>query len=124
MHTALAPDKSLELRLPENATALIVSGANVPRLPPGTPLGRVEPDGITIRVGDAADWGFMRREHWYRSLNELPRHSVGLVRDYGYAAWVDGAGRIELRGGRTITVIADRNLPRDASLQVEALELR
>lgn len=121
---ALAPAKSMEVWLPENAKALIVSGANVPRLAPGTPLGRIEPDGIVVRVGDAADWGFMRREHWFKARNRLPRDPAGMIRDYGYIAWVDGAGRIPLRGGRMITITGDANLPAGASLQVEAVELQ
>ena len=48
---------------------------------------------------------------------------AGTIRDYGYAAWIDGAGRVALpRGARTIRVTADAALPADASLQVEGFE--
>ena len=77
-----------------------------------------------MRIGDIADWGYMRRDAWNHAHNPLPRQPVGRVRDYGYAAWVDGAGRIPLpKGARTIRVTADASLPPGASLQVEGFEL-
>ena len=120
---ALPANQSLTLRVPENATHLIVSGANVPRFESGALLGSI--DGRPIRIGDAADWGYMRRDHFYGARNPLPRDPAGKIREYGYAAWVDGAGRVALpRGARTIRVTADANLPKDAALQVESFELR
>lgn len=119
---ALGPNVSLTLQVPRNARALIVSGANVPRLREGALLGHV--NGTPIRIGDAADWGYMRRDHYFGAHNPLPRDPAGKIRDYGYAAWVDGAGRVPLpRGATTIRVAADARLPKDASLQVEAFEL-
>jgi len=119
---ALSPNQSVTLNVPENATHLIVSGANVPKLKTGALLGTL--DGRAIRIGDASDWGYMRRDHFFGASNPLPRDPAGKIRDYGYAAWVDGAGRVPLpRAARTIRVTADAALPRDASLQVEAFEL-
>ncbi|HYR28948.1 MAG TPA: hypothetical protein VEU30_10815 [Thermoanaerobaculia bacterium] len=119
---ALTPNQTLTLTVPEHATHLIVSGANVPRLKSGALLGTL--DGRAIRIGDASDWGYMRRDHFFGARNPLPRDPAGRIRDYGYAAWVDGAGRVALpRGARTIRVTADPSLPKDASLQVEAFEL-
>lgn len=119
---ALPPGAAAILHAPQNATHLVVSGANVPRLRSGALLGTI--DGRPVRVGDAADWGYMRRDHFYGARNPLPRDPAGKVRDYGYLAWVDGAGRVPLpRGARTIRVAADPSLPKDAALQVEAFEL-
>lgn len=119
---ALPPNQSLTLNVPEGATHLIVSGANVPKRRAGALLGHL--NGAPIRIGDAADWGYMRRDHFYGARNPLPRDPAGKIRDYGYAAWVDGAGRVALpRGASRIRVTADASLPKDAALQVEAFEL-
>jgi hypothetical protein len=129
---ALSPNRSETYDVPEAAKSLIVSGANVANLRRGTILGRIEPGPIlgrmaphviNIRIGDAADWGYVRREAWHKAHNPLPRDVAGKVRDYGFDAWVDGAGRIPLPpGARTIRVTADGALPAHASLQVEGFE--
>jgi hypothetical protein len=124
VNAALAPTRSVTIDVPNGATALIVSGANVPRFRRGYPLGVLQPGGIAITIGDASDWGYLRRESFYAARNPLPRDPAGRIRGYGYTAWLDGAGRIALpRGARTIRVTADAHLPADASLQVEAFEL-
>jgi hypothetical protein len=47
------------------------------------------------------------------------------LRDYGYVAWVDGAGLVTLPpNAKTIRVTADPSLPGDAALQVEGFALR
>lgn len=120
---ALAPNRSEVYEVPHGATQLVVSGANVAHLRRGALLGRIQPGNIAVRIGDAADWGYLRREAWYRARNPLPRDSAGKIRDYGYSAWVDGAGRVPLpRGARVVRVTADAKLPADASLQVEGFE--
>jgi hypothetical protein len=122
---ALAPGRSVTFDVPQGARSLILSGANVARLRGGAPLGRIEPGGITVRIGDAADWGYMRREQFYAARNPLPRDPAGRIRGYGYgyAAWLDGAGRVALpAGARRIRVIADVSLPANAALQVEGFE--
>ena len=119
---ALMPRETIELQVPEGATSLIVSGANVPQFRRGALLGTI--DGRPVRIGDAADWGYMRRDHFFGARNPLPRDPAGKIRDYGYAAWVDGAGRVPLpRGAKTIRVTADAALPKDALMQVESFEL-
>ena len=121
---ALPAGESRTYEVPHHARALILSGANVAHFRRGAVLGRIEPGGITVRIDDAADWGYLRREAWYRAHNPLPRDSAGKVRDYGYGAWVDGAGRVPLPdGARLIRVTADARLPEGASLQVEGFEL-
>ena len=143
---ALEPNRSMAYEVPEGATHLIVSGANVANFRRGAILGRImvsrqstvgsrqealtpanckrpTVDCIDVRIGDVADWGYVRREAWHKAHNPLPRDAAGKVRDYGYDAWVDGAGRIPLpRGARTIRVTADGALPAHASLQVEGFE--
>lgn len=120
---ALHPGNSMSLDVPTNATALIASGANVSRLRGGTVIGRI--DGAPITIGQIADWGFLRREHRRNARNPLPRDPAGILRGYGYDAWVDGAGRIPLPpGARTIVVTVERNLPPDAALQVEGFEVK
>lgn len=124
INAALAANEHVEFWVRGDARALIVSGANVPRLPKGTLLGRIDPGNVPIRIGDAADWGYLRRDHWFGTRNPLPRDPAGIVRGYGYDAWIDGAGRVALppRAYR-LRVTADANLPPGASLQVEGLEL-
>jgi hypothetical protein len=122
---ALSGSETQVIEVPETATALIVSGANVVRLRSGAVLGTLEPGGRKIHIRDAADWGAMRRDTWYGSRNPFPRDSAGRVRGYGYTSWLDGAGRISLPSGvRSIRVTGDASLPPGASLQVEAFELR
>jgi len=119
---ALPPRADVTFEVPPNAHALIVSGANVARLRRGTPLARV--GDAVVRIGDAADWGYMRREQFYASRNPLPRDAAGQIRGYGYAAWVDGAGRIALpAGARSVRVVVDASLPAGAALQVEGFEI-
>jgi len=121
---ALPPGQSIDVWLPQYSESLIVSGANVARLPPRTVLGWIEPGHHAIRMSDASDWGYMRREQFYKSRNHLPNDPAGKVRDYGYSAWIDGAGRVPLPVRRgTIRVTADSRLPRNALLQVESLEM-
>ena len=120
---ALAPNESVMLDVPQGARSLVLSGANVARLRRGAPLGRIEPGGIALRIGDAADWGYTRREQFYAAHNPFPRDPAGKIRGYGYDAWIDGAGRVALpAGARQIRVTADAALPRDAALQVEGFE--
>jgi hypothetical protein len=120
---ALAANKTLTMEVPADAHSLIVSGANVAKMERGTVLGTIEPGGRKVRVGDAADWGFLRRETFYGTRNPLPDDPAGKVRGYGYAAWVDGAGRLPLpAGAATIRVTGDAALPAGASLQVEGFE--
>ena len=119
---ALPANESLTMTVPEHATSLLVSGANVARMPRNTILGRIEPGGQVVRIGDAADWGYTRREHFYGSRNPLPRDPAGKLRGYGYSAWVDGAGRVPLPRASVIRITADASLPSGASLQVEGFE--
>jgi hypothetical protein len=118
---ALPARAMLVLDVPDGATSLIVSGANVAGMVRGTPLGTM--DTRTIRIGDASDWGYLRRAYFYGTRNPLPRDPAGRLRGYGYSAWVDGAGRLPLPAhARTIRITADAALPPGSSLQVEGFE--
>lgn len=124
INAALAASQSETFAVPDDARALILSGANVARLRRGAPLGVIEPGNIAVRIGDAADWGYLRRDQFFGTHNPLPRDPAGKLREYGYASWIDGAGRIALpRGTRRIRITADASLPPGASLQVEGFEI-
>ncbi|HWS71399.1 MAG TPA: hypothetical protein VN605_04765, partial [Thermoanaerobaculia bacterium] len=119
---ALAPGESTTISLPRNAKTLIVFGANASTLRPGTLLGMA---GATpIRIGDAADWGYMRPENWFQSRNVVPRRPAGPLRDYGSAAWAHGEGAIPIPPGTTsLRVTADAHLPGNARLQLDSAEV-
>ncbi|MGZ7030688.1 MAG: hypothetical protein ACXVIJ_01840, partial [Thermoanaerobaculia bacterium] len=124
IRVSLAPSRSFDVWIEPPAESWILSGANVSRLPRGTILGTIEPGHVVLRVGDLADWGYMRRPHYFTSRNHVPRNPAGKIRDYGYSSWVDGAARVPvpIRRG-TIRITASPNLPSSALLQIEALEL-
>jgi hypothetical protein len=131
---ALAASESAVLDLPRGTRRLIISAATVSHLGKGKLLGTVAPlvagarraasaGPIAIRIGDVADWGYMRREHWFRSRNSFPRQPAGTIHDYGQDAWVDGAGFIDLPPGiARVRVTADPHLPAGAHLQIEGSE--
>ncbi len=119
---ALAAGQSAEVDVPREGRGVILSGANVPKLRRGTIVGTVEPGHIVVRIGDVADWGVLRRDHYYASRNPLPRRPGGILRGWGQTAWIDASGRIAVRPG-TVVVTADRGLPSGASLQIDAIEL-
>ena len=120
---ALRAGESVELDVPNGARWIVLSGANIPRLASGTVLGQISPGGATVRMGDVADWGAFRREHYYAAWNRLPHDPAGQLRGYGQTAWVDGAGRLALPAGvERIVVTADRAIPAEARLQIDAFE--
>ncbi len=80
-----------------------------------------------LRIGDVADWGFLRREQFFFSKNVPPRNASGDVRNYGNSAFLYGAGRIPIRFAAPparLRVVAANDLPSDARLQVETVEYR
>ncbi|HEY2090712.1 MAG TPA: hypothetical protein VGJ81_02400 [Thermoanaerobaculia bacterium] len=121
LNFALKAGEAIEIDVPSDATSIAVSAANGFRLKRDTFVGTL--DGRPLTMRDLADWGFMRREQWWRSSNRLPRVPAGIIRGYGYDAWVDGAGRVAVPAhARRIRVVADPHLPPNARLQVEAFE--
>ncbi len=121
LNFALRPGESIDVDVPDGAKSIAISAANATRLKRDSVAGTLDGHPLTMR--DLADWGYMRREQWWRSRNRLPRVPAGIIRGFGYDAWVDGAGRIALPPHATrIHVAADPHLPADARLQVEAFE--
>jgi hypothetical protein len=121
LNFALKPGESIDVDVPGDAKSVAMSAANGFRLKRDSVAGTL--DGRPLTMRDVADWGYMRREQWWRSRNRLPRVPDGIIRGYGYDAWVDGAGRIPLPPHATrIRIAADPHLPADARLQVEAFE--
>ena len=122
---ALAANQSYTIDLPANAKSVVIaiSGANVSSIQPGTLVGRV--NDRPIRIGDIADFGFMRPEHFHASRNRLPRHPVIDIRDFGQRAWLYGAGRITIpHPGGALRVVAAPSLPAAARLEIESVETR
>ena len=122
---ALAANQSYTIELPPNTRSAVValSGANVSALKSGTVVGRV--NDREVRIGDIADFGFMRREHFHASRNTLPRRPVLDFRDYGQSAWIYGAGRIIIdHPPAALRVSAAPTLPAAARLEIESIETR
>jgi hypothetical protein len=121
LNFALKPGESIDVDVPGDAKSVAISAANAVRMKRDSVAGTLDGRPLTLR--DLADWGYMRRPQWWRSRNRLPRVPAGIIRGYGYDAWVDGAGRIPLPPHATrIHIAADPHLPADARLQVEAFE--
>ena len=119
---ALAASQSIEISVPPGTKRAVVvaSGANVARLKAGRVIGTV--DGLPIRIGDVADFGFLRREQFFAARNPLPALPVADVRGYGQAAFLYGAGRVLVpQPAATLRIAAAPDLPADARLQVESV---
>ena len=126
---AIARAQSVSLDIPPGVRRVVItaSGANAARLPGGRAVGWVDGGGMRkmIRIGDIADFGFMRREHFFASRNRPPRTPLDDIHDYGASAWLHTAGRIAIASPRPITalhVTAAPDLPPGAKLQIEAVE--
>jgi hypothetical protein len=100
------------------------SVANGAGLPVGRVVGYV--NDRAIRIGDVADFGFTRRQHFFAARNPLPRITRADIRGYGATAWLHGAGAIGVASGapmRALRFRAADDLPPDARLQIESVEL-
>ena len=130
---ALEPSRSVSFDVPPGARTVIVtaSGANASRLWPGTVLGRIEVTGRNghvvardIRIGDVADFGFMRREQFLHAHNPLPRVPTDRIFGTGATSWMWGGGRVRVTSTAPIAsvrvVAADRLKP-GVKLQVESI---
>jgi hypothetical protein len=132
--SALAASEALPLGVPPHVRHVVItaSGGQMARFKTGRIVGTIEATDrggrVTrreIRIGDVADFGFMRREQFLGSRNPLPRFSPGEVRGYGANAWVWGSGRTALACTgdiATLRVIASPNLPPQSHLQIDAVE--
>lgn len=117
---AIPAGRTMEIELPPGTRSLVLSAANSLRLPPGTPVARI--DGRLVRMGDIADWGATRRWMWWNAGVTVPAVPLGSIRGWGYDAWVDGAARFDIPPRQRIRVAVEPSLPPDAALQVEAFE--
>lgn len=118
---ALAASQSIDVAVPPGVkrVVLVASGANVARFKEDRVIGDV--NGRPIRIGDVADFGFMRREQFFGARNPLPRLPVADIRGYGQAAFLYGAGRLVLPAAESLHVSAAADLPPNARLQVESV---
>ena len=131
---ALAAGESLPIALPPHVSEAIVTtyGGYFERLRSGHVVGAIEATDQrgrvtvrSIRIGDTADFGFMRREQFFASRNSLPRFSPGEIRDYGANAWVVGAGRTTVSCASDIVslrVVAAADLRVQSRLAVDSVE--
>jgi len=121
LYWAMRPGQTQDFEVPHDAHSLILSLSNGANLKRHTLIGHLGER--ELHVGDVVDWGFARREEWWRSTNRLPRHAAGRIRAYGYDGWVDGAARFALPpDAKTIHLSVDPHLPPRTLLQVEAFE--
>ena len=131
---ALERRQSVSIDAPDrkHAVGITASGANAARFRKGTLMGTVEVVGRTgrivrkeIRIGDIADFGFMRREHFFASRNPAPVHPINDVIGYGQSAWLHTAGWMVIGSIDEIASLrftAARDLPPGARLQIEAVD--
>ena len=120
---ALAPGESVSIDTPPGVrrVTMIASAANASRLRKGTVMGTV--NGMAIRIGDIADFGYTRREQFTRSRTPAPARPINDVKGYGQAAWLHTAGMIDVPSpGGALRVTAARDLPSAARLQIEAVD--
>jgi hypothetical protein len=118
---ALAASQSIDVGVPPGTkrALLLASGANVARFKKDRVIGTV--NGMPIRIGDVADFGFLRRDQFFFARNPLPRRPVADVRGYGHAAFLYGAGFVEVPPAETLHISAAGDLPPNARLQVESV---
>lgn len=121
---AMAHGQSVSIDVPPDARAVtvIASASNATALPGGRVVGWV--GGTPIRIGDTADFGFMRREHFFASRNRPPRTPLADIHEYGASAWLHTAGRLRvpLAAGRSPLIVKAADLPPGTKLQIEAVE--
>ncbi len=132
--SALAPSESLTIAVPPHVRHAVVtmSGGQMARLRPEHVAGTIEATDTrgrmttrVIRIGDVADFGFMRREQFFASRNPLPRFLTSEIRGYGASAWLWGGGRTAIASAgdlASLRVIAAPGLPRQAHLQIDSVE--
>ena len=128
--------ESLSIDVPPESrgVAITASASNATALSAGRVVGWV--NGKPIRIGDIADFGFMRREHFFASRNRPPRTPLADIHDYGASAWLHTAGRIRISFGAPALAglfpaeagaplplrFTAADLPPNTKLQIEAVE--
>ena len=129
---ALRRSESVSLDVPRGVRTVMItaSGARMSRMPDGHVVGHIDVPGTDvrrdIRIGDIADFGFMRRDQFLAARNSPPSVATDDIRGIGSTAWLYGAGRIVLsvsqRGSTLMRITAASNLPSDARLQIESID--
>jgi hypothetical protein len=126
VRSALGAGESVSIEVPEHVHSVGVntSGANVVRMRPGRVIGGIDSDGVhrDLRIGDIADFGFLRREQFFYSRNTVPRQPTDDIRGYGQTAWLYGAGWVNVPQAPRIRITAALDLPPAARLQVEFVD--
>ena len=122
---ALARGETKSIAIPPaRHVVVIASAANAAAMSPGRVIGFVE--ARPIRIGEIADFGFTRRPHFFFARNPIPLLSRGDIRGYGATSWLHGAGAIGVAADtpmRALHFRAADDLPPDARLQIESIEL-
>jgi hypothetical protein len=130
---AAAVPAYVSVDVPEGTRAitLTASAGEAMHLWPRSVLGRVElldsagrARTREIGIGDVADFGFKRREHFMTSHNGLPRFPVSDIRGFGASSWLYGSGRIVLSTGRDIHEMRIIPMRSGITIQVESVEFR
>jgi len=126
---ALEAGRSVLIDAPPGTHYAVItaSGANAAGLRAGRVMGRVEAGGIrrVVTIGDIADFGFMRPQHFFASRNPPPGVPLDDVHGYGIGAWLHTAGRMAIASAadiRALRITAASDLPPGVKLQIEAVE--
>jgi hypothetical protein len=131
---SLAPGQTALVDVARSPSLVVTgSGANVMAMRGGA-VGTIDALDATraviasrpIAIGDVADWGFMRREHFFTSRNPVPRAPTWRIIGYGASSWLVGAGRIPIDAPgdvATLRITAARSLPADARLTIDTVEM-
>lgn len=122
--------EAVTIPLPEETRAvrLEVSGGNIAGLHRGVVIAvvRAEPGGEAreLRVGDFADWGVARREHFLAANNPRVPVPAGPVLGSGRTAFLSGAGvaRFETSGAQRLTIEVPPSIGQSARLLVAVVE--
>jgi hypothetical protein len=124
---------TVSVEVPEGTRSitLTASAGDAMHLWPGSALGHVaflDSGGRAttrdLTIGDVADFGFMRREHFLTAHNAPARLPVADVRGFGASAWLYGAGRVVLHPPRDARELRIIPLRPGIAIQVESLEPR
>jgi len=125
---ALRASESLEIPVDaKRGVVVTMSGMNVARMRGGRRVAAIDAGNVRreVRIGDVADFGFLRSDQWFRARNPLPRVPLDDIRGYGITAFLYGAGRLQIDGRVTsLRITAAPDLPSNAAIEVESVEAR
>lgn len=127
----LAAGESVTLDLPAGARGLRirVAGGNVAGLDAGVVVGvaHVQPgnESLELRIGDFADWGSNRREHFLSANNPRPMYPAGRANETGRQAFLSGTGVVRMRveNPSRVTIEALPSIGANGRLLIEAVEV-